>query len=237
MYYLEMPASRAQQIPLNLYLSFNRDLDFCVWVLTIDGLQVPPFDQHGTGNGCLRKLGLTAAQWREWVSRVVCWNDPRLVWCDGTADLNVTSQIEWNDQSAVESFEATHDQYVQEQYQAAVTLLPDDLSLLQSGAALDLWNGSEAMRYQLNELWREYERQHQESSTMDLILQQDYHPLLAQLQGLQPKLPILDLYVVHYAAMVSYPISPVAGVISIPERTTQPEFEECVRAIAHQLGN
>src|SRR4029077_287534 len=35
----------------------------------IDGLHVPPFDQHPDGDGSLRSLGLTAADWQTWFLR------------------------------------------------------------------------------------------------------------------------------------------------------------------------
>ena len=41
---------------------------FCVRVLVLDGLSVPPFDRHPDGDGGLRALGLGADLWREWVS-------------------------------------------------------------------------------------------------------------------------------------------------------------------------
>ncbi|HET8845644.1 MAG TPA: hypothetical protein VFN35_29520 [Ktedonobacteraceae bacterium] len=50
---------------------FQIDIDFCIWVLTADGLHVPPFDQHEDGDGSLHSLGFTAADWREWMARVM----------------------------------------------------------------------------------------------------------------------------------------------------------------------
>jgi hypothetical protein len=44
---------------------------FCVRVLVLDGLSVPPFDRHADGDGRLRRFGLDAAMWREWVASVV----------------------------------------------------------------------------------------------------------------------------------------------------------------------
>jgi len=46
-------------------------IDFCLWVLQVDGLQVPPFDQHPDGDGSLRVLGLTAPDWQSWFHRVI----------------------------------------------------------------------------------------------------------------------------------------------------------------------
>src|SRR5712691_2593664 len=46
-------------------------VDFCLWVLQVDGLNVPPFDQHPDGDGSLRALGLTEDSWQTWFSRVL----------------------------------------------------------------------------------------------------------------------------------------------------------------------
>jgi hypothetical protein len=46
-------------------------VSFCVWTLRMDGLTVPPFDQHPQGSQALQQVGLTAATWREWVRAVV----------------------------------------------------------------------------------------------------------------------------------------------------------------------
>jgi hypothetical protein len=46
-------------------------VDFCLWVLQVDGLHVPPFDQHPDGDGSLRALGLTEDSWQTWFLRVL----------------------------------------------------------------------------------------------------------------------------------------------------------------------
>jgi hypothetical protein len=46
-------------------------VDFCLWVLEVDGLRVPPFDQHPDGDGSLRALGLTADDWQTWFLRTL----------------------------------------------------------------------------------------------------------------------------------------------------------------------
>src|SRR5260370_11614262 len=50
---------------------FNMTVDFCIWVLEVDGLHVPPFDQHPEGDGSLRAAGLDAEAWQSWLMRVV----------------------------------------------------------------------------------------------------------------------------------------------------------------------
>ena len=52
-------------------ISYNDCLDFVVWVLEADGLQVPPFDQHPEGSQCLQASGLTAQAWQTWLTNTV----------------------------------------------------------------------------------------------------------------------------------------------------------------------
>ena len=50
---------------------FNMMVDFCVWVLEQDGLQVDPFNAHPEGDRTLRSAGLQAQEWRLWTDKVV----------------------------------------------------------------------------------------------------------------------------------------------------------------------
>lgn len=55
---------------------FNLKIDFCIWVLKVDGLHVPPFDKHSEGNRVLTNLGLEAEAWHSWLLKVVATQDP-----------------------------------------------------------------------------------------------------------------------------------------------------------------
>ena len=50
---------------------YSRLIDFCLWVLEKDGLQVSPFDAHLPGDNSLRQAGLQASEWLEWLKEVV----------------------------------------------------------------------------------------------------------------------------------------------------------------------
>ena len=54
---------------LHSYLDLG--VSFCIWTLRVDGLRVPPFDQHDDGDNTLRRAGLTADNWRVWLAEVV----------------------------------------------------------------------------------------------------------------------------------------------------------------------
>jgi hypothetical protein len=51
-------------------IRYREKVDFCVWVLEVDGLHVPPFDRHQNGSGALRSAGLDAGNWQRWLGAV-----------------------------------------------------------------------------------------------------------------------------------------------------------------------
>ena len=63
-----------------LHLGFSSTVDFCVWVLERDGLQVHPFDRHPDGNRELREIGMTVELWQSWLKKIVLLMDSRLSW-------------------------------------------------------------------------------------------------------------------------------------------------------------
>ncbi len=50
---------------------YDRCIDFFVWVLEVDGLQVPPFERHPEGDRSLRSRGMTAQSWQSWLTKTV----------------------------------------------------------------------------------------------------------------------------------------------------------------------
>jgi hypothetical protein len=57
--------------PWSCSVSFNPYVDFCIWILEADGLRVPPFDKHPSGDGPLQTAGLHAEEWWSWFKVVV----------------------------------------------------------------------------------------------------------------------------------------------------------------------
>lgn len=78
-------------------MELNDEVDFCVWILVVDGLQVTPFDRHPHGDGSLRALGLTQQSWRAWGARVVKAAEARTKW---TLDDDVASDNEFDEMLA-----------------------------------------------------------------------------------------------------------------------------------------
>lgn len=54
---------------------FNMMVDFCIYVLLVDGVRVSPFDIHAEGNKMLRMRGFTANDWHSWLAEVVALQD------------------------------------------------------------------------------------------------------------------------------------------------------------------
>ncbi len=59
--------------PQNWVFSQGYDfgVDFFVWVLEVDGLQVPPFEGHSEGDRSLRSRGMTVESWQSWLTKSV----------------------------------------------------------------------------------------------------------------------------------------------------------------------
>ena len=67
-----------QSKPFGIQSSFTATIDFCVWVLEKDGLQIPPFTYHSSGENMLSSIGLDAESWESWVRNITIKQDPRL---------------------------------------------------------------------------------------------------------------------------------------------------------------
>lgn len=59
-------------------ISGDGDINFCVWVLQIDGLSIPSFSHHSDGDHSLQNQGLNAESWQSWLARVVATKHPYL---------------------------------------------------------------------------------------------------------------------------------------------------------------
>jgi hypothetical protein len=69
----------APELPQPINFSFNEAIDFCLWILELDGLQVYPFHLHNPhGTGELRSCGLTSESWQQWFERVIRLQDLNL---------------------------------------------------------------------------------------------------------------------------------------------------------------
>lgn len=90
---------------------FYPQVDFCIWVLEQDGLQVPPFDCHPAGDGRLQARGMDADAWRLWGKRIVLLLDQRMYWHIEdlqTAVDEAETQFLGMDTDAIDSLDLLH---------------------------------------------------------------------------------------------------------------------------------
>lgn len=64
------PEYPGDKLPL-LEIGTCHAVDFCVWVLQVDGLRASPFLNHNGGDCSLQAAGLTADAWHRWLGRII----------------------------------------------------------------------------------------------------------------------------------------------------------------------
>jgi hypothetical protein len=210
----------------------NRDVEFCVWTLLRDGLQVPPFDRHPDGDGGLRGAGLTAAAWWTWFTAVV----------DGAAGFDGRRQSEY-----IERLEG----HFREKGAPPTTQELANLAPLPhlAPSALDLWAGSAELRQTLGDLHRMYgadreERNERERELFERTFStggdrgaERSRRLWDQVQRYRP-LPPLFFYQVDYPEPVLVVMPPAAAVFGgvHPVVDADPAYESLVLRAAAQLA-
>jgi hypothetical protein len=86
---LKQMLTLAPDLPQRIHFGFNDAIDFCLWILEVDGLQVSPFHLHNPhGTKELRSDGLTSESWQTWFECVTCLQDPNL----RRTDLSVSAE-------------------------------------------------------------------------------------------------------------------------------------------------
>lgn len=240
---------------------FKKFIDFCIWVLELDGLHVPPFDLHPQGNMSLQARGLDPLTWQAWVQKVVILQDIRLqrfITLQPKQD-SVKQDIETIN-SAVSSanlktvltglstsLEAEWDREEQ-RYQQAISQIGELPVDLQNYSPLDLWMGESAVKELLEELWQQYSqvsgqrgRQMRESEQRVIVpgslSNQKIHKLWEDLQPYQAHLAGLMVYQVNYPAPVEYLIPPVSVVLSFQNGLLDSDkFHDYVLRAAQKLA-
>lgn len=224
------------EIPWRIDHGFNPDVDFCIWVLELDGLHVPPFNQHPEGNSELQTRGLDAESWRKWLATVVALQNSILLWdkysqnqqllieeqlttCNTMHSL-LTQQPEWsNEQIDLPTLSLMLDsQYVsyEQQYQAAATLvshLPGNpKSYLDR--PFDAFLGSQTVKELLFSLWQRYELIWDKERLKDARIQGEQTRLTGDTNTIWQDLQYLNIYVVNYPTPVEYLVPPVSVIVS-----------------------
>jgi len=225
-YYIERipPLSDQMETPFALTKGFNRQLNFCVWVLRKDGLRVAPFDAHLDGDHSLRALGLNAEQWMRWVSRVAATQDRRLFPLPPIADPHHTEDLVAQELADLEVAiqQASEHGYLCSECEReilrrnriklvnyrvnghlqALQHLPSGTS--RSMTSTELWEGSLDLKEKLQELWSEYQHDSEFSGrgfdASNAVVTNDESQLQQRLKAeeTQQHLPALDLCLVSY---------------------------------------
>jgi hypothetical protein len=211
----------------------NPDVEFCVWTLLRDGLQVQPFDRHPDGDGGLRGAGLTAPAWWTWFTAVV----------DGAAGLDGRRQSEY-----IERLEGHfRDKGVPPTTHELANLSP--VPPLAAPSALDLWEGPAELRQALADLHGMYRADKEERSALERSLfertmstagdqgAERARRLWDQVQRYRP-LPPLFFYQVDYPEPVLVVMQPAAAVFGgvHPVVGADPAYESLVLRAAAWLA-
>jgi hypothetical protein len=216
---------------------FNNSVDFCIWVLEIDGLRVPPFDQHPEGNRILQNVGVNADSWRQWLSTVVALQDSILLrneifpdqslWIEEQLNVNNSMYLEfkqhpeWSnvqiDLAAMRSSMLNHSVILEQQYQAAfakVSHLPGK-PIDYRDKPFDVFPGSAEIKEILVSLWQHY-IQISEQERAETPYRRETRRITGdggkkELWGLD----YLNIYTVRYPVPVEYFVPSVSVIISL----------------------
>lgn len=217
----------------------NPAVDFCLWALQVDGLRVPPFDQHPDGDGSLRTLGLTADDWQVWLLRTL---DPVQSKQDmeHLQQLHLTEYLKISGEPDLEHLKRRHQE---EQLKISTDPpLPPPPEFCHYQAS---WQGSLAIKNKLIELEKQYRQNTQkqeklrESVERSLSREEDKAAtrLYDELKPYHNRIPPLNICFVAYESPLDYLIAPATLLITIQEG--QPglqEFRERVMSAVAELA-
>jgi hypothetical protein len=225
--------------PWSLHYGPDPTINFCFWVLLLDGLRVPPFDQHPNGDSSLRDLGLTEASWRTWFLRVL---DPQQRRQD-ERQLQQESLVEYLKISGEPDLEHLKRRYQTEHLKMSnAPPLPPPPEYHHYHAS---WKGSTAVRNRLIELQKPYKQVYRQYDVLcdDIIRavskeeQRSGINLYHALQPYHTRIPALTVYFVEYEHPLDYLVLPATLILTVQEGQPSPqEFHERVLAAAAELA-
>jgi hypothetical protein len=248
------------EIPWRIDHGFNPDVDFCIWVLELDGLHVPTFDQHSQGNSQLQTKGIDTKSWCNWLSTVVALQDSILQWNKysqnqqlfieeqlttfKTMHSRLVQQTEWsNEQINLTTLRSILDIHVisyEQQYQAAARLVSHLPGTFKSYLArpFDAFLGSPTVRELLFSLWQRYELIWDKERLKDARIQGEQTRLTGETSTIWQDLQYLNIYVVNYPTPVEYLVPPVSVIVSFANELVPKSdaFDQFVMRTAKKLA-
>ena len=210
----------------------NLFVDFCIWVLEVDGLQVSPFDQHPAGDGTLRAAGLDAEGWRSWLNEVVnlqsqqtrAVRQPFVAFTNAWwRSMQAQGSVPLDPQAETFSLPA---EALGEHFTTALRSRLD-LFLPQFGAAQNppaAWQGSAAGGQRLGEPWEAYKPLSNKRKEWQRALVRQWSPSRGDgtskrswddPEPYRARLETLIIYLVEYAHEVYYLVPPVSAIMTV----------------------
>ena len=226
--------------PWSLRYGPDPTINFCFWALLLDGLRVPPFDQHLDGDGALRDLGLTQASWQAWLLRVI---DPQQRKQD-EEQLRQQGLAAYLKISGEPDLEHLGRRYQAEQLKISID--PPLPSFPEFHFYHASWGGSTAIRNRLIELQEPYKKhvyRQYDVLCSDLIRAVEKEErrsgtnLYDELQPYHTRIPPLAIHFVEYDHPLDYLIPPATLIMTVQDGQPNPqEFHERVLAAATELA-
>lgn len=214
-------------------------INFCLWVLQVDGLRVPPFDQHPDGDSSLRALGLTEDSWQAWFLRVL---DPtqREHDVEHLRQLHLAEYLKITNEPDLERLKRRHQ--AESLKISTDPPLPPAPEFYYHQAS---WQGSIAVKNRLLELEKHYKQvesqPHEWVEDVERSLSREERKaatrLYDELKPYHNRIPPLNIYFAIYDRPLDYLVSPATLLITIQEG--QPglqEFRERVLAAVAELA-
>ncbi|MDQ6659616.1 MAG: hypothetical protein M3Z24_01470, partial [Chloroflexota bacterium] len=188
-------------------IDLNDGVNFCIWILMIDGLRVPPFDHHPEGRGFLQEIGLISKNWQEWFNTVL----NRYIAAENTLRTTPLEQAGWADK-VIE----THDP----------TTAWNGPSIVGERLAF-LWKQYQPIINNWNYLNREELPPRQKPREM--------RKLWSDLKPFHTQLPTLNIYFVDYPVSVSYLLPPTCVVFGSGKMLDSTTYAHNVVQAAEEL--
>lgn len=241
-------------------------INFCIWILQIDGLSVPPFNHHPDGDHSLRNQGLDAESWQVWLARVLATKDPylnchvpniqaKLAEEVSNQELQINSCIElgmlppdYANQLYWSEFRASKERQLirsEQLYQQAVKRLGD---IPRNVTPPELWHGAPAVREGLRELWQRrllinekasiaLFQSLEANSSAWLDLYPTHNNLpWSDLAQYQSRLKGLQFYDINYFAPVEYIVHPISILMSQLECDVEDLRSRTLRAVERLIN-
>lgn len=198
----------------------DTEVDFCIWVLEVDGLHVSPFEYHTGGDGSLRAAGLDGESWQNWLEGMIRLKDQShyavqrhaLQTANDACRLLLEKGGLPNDPQSegAQQYMQTHQHEFMELWHQARQAQPD-LLFPKTVVPPETWSGNPAVGKRLSELWEQYELISKRRLAWGKAFQTTGNGETNLWQDLEPYHTRLDSLMIHFAEYSQeqdYPVAP-----------------------------